>query len=574
MFTHDVDGKPRNNKRLLPRRNWCSIREYQPGKLSKLDLRFILTHTYDAGSTPPPTPSDSGTEGLDTEPQQRPGVLQRTMSLTRADIKPGNLIRRLSQRDNQASTEYPIPSDYQASPTGTPSSPEDGGRFPPSPKRQSALATSTANGTTGFSSAPFPRPGNFHRRPTNMSFKAVKKGGALEDDHEGHINLENGLDIVLNCEVSQKDPAGITVPYRLLIPALLYQGREDINDAPYRKKSILERFGSLRGGKRRSLAGNQGQGNWGKSQDSFTPSESHSYSETSDQQWQEDAVGRGGALGRLKRSLSSRGRKNLSQEQQDLGGESRVEGMGLFPRRPSVAKKDISAPQLQRDTMSAEAVSAQQRGGSGFMQRHASAAARAAQIPQSQTQTATSTITTTVTSGQQPQRQSSAANRVEGVGLFPRRQSTTSRPQPQNPQQSQPQSTQQSQPLGLRMMEDRAEQQRQRANDHDGAQDGYPGRRPSKLDRILGIGHGRDKGAGERGQSFAARDAARHDDEGYSSTEGEYSDDYSYEESIVQEDDQIAGKGGPAKGYGGIEAYKEEKGWKRLLGPKGKALLK
>ncbi|KAI4140834.1 MAG: hypothetical protein LQ341_003686, partial [Variospora aurantia] len=32
MFTHDVDGKARNNKRLLPRRNWCSIREYYPGK--------------------------------------------------------------------------------------------------------------------------------------------------------------------------------------------------------------------------------------------------------------------------------------------------------------------------------------------------------------------------------------------------------------------------------------------------------------------------------------------------------------------------------------------------------------
>ena len=31
MFTHDVDGKGRNNKRLLPRRNWCSIREYHPG---------------------------------------------------------------------------------------------------------------------------------------------------------------------------------------------------------------------------------------------------------------------------------------------------------------------------------------------------------------------------------------------------------------------------------------------------------------------------------------------------------------------------------------------------------------
>ena len=33
MFWHDVEGRPRNNKRLLPRRNWCSIREYTPGML-------------------------------------------------------------------------------------------------------------------------------------------------------------------------------------------------------------------------------------------------------------------------------------------------------------------------------------------------------------------------------------------------------------------------------------------------------------------------------------------------------------------------------------------------------------
>lgn len=33
IFASDVDGKSRNNKRLLPRRNWCSIREYDPGKL-------------------------------------------------------------------------------------------------------------------------------------------------------------------------------------------------------------------------------------------------------------------------------------------------------------------------------------------------------------------------------------------------------------------------------------------------------------------------------------------------------------------------------------------------------------
>lgn len=32
IFPHDVDGKPKSNKRLMPRRNWCSIREYLPGQ--------------------------------------------------------------------------------------------------------------------------------------------------------------------------------------------------------------------------------------------------------------------------------------------------------------------------------------------------------------------------------------------------------------------------------------------------------------------------------------------------------------------------------------------------------------
>lgn len=31
IFTHDVNNKVRKNKRLLPRRNWCSIRLYEPG---------------------------------------------------------------------------------------------------------------------------------------------------------------------------------------------------------------------------------------------------------------------------------------------------------------------------------------------------------------------------------------------------------------------------------------------------------------------------------------------------------------------------------------------------------------
>lgn len=532
------------------------------------------THLVDKlvlGSTPPPTPSASGTEDLDEEPQQRPGVLQRTLSLTRADIKPGNLIRRLSQRDNQGSVEYPISNEYQTSPTAIPSSPAADGRFPSSPRRSNALASSTAEGLARFSSAPLPRPGNFHRRPTNMSFKAIKKGGASEDDNEGHINLEHGLDIVLNCEVSPTDPAGFTVPYRLLVPALLYEGPEDINETQYRKKGLLERFGSLRGGRRRSLAGNQGQGNWGKSQDSFNQTENQSDSDLSEQQWHDDAVQGGGALGRLKRSLSGRARRNVLQEHQGGGGEGRVEGMGIFPRRPSVANKVISAPQRQRDTMSLEAVSAQPRDSSGLFQRSASAAGPAAPVTPQQTQATTSVVTTTVTGGQQPQRQSSTAERGEGMGLLSRRQSTTKRAQPQASQQSQPRSAPPSQPLGLRMMEDRAEQQRQQSSSYDSAGNGHPGRKPSKLDRILGIGHAREKNAPDSGQIFAAREAARRDDE--YSVEDEYSDDYSYEESIGPEGVGGSGKATPPRGYGGIDAYRDGKGWKRLLGAKGKALI-
>ena len=384
-----------------------------------------------------------------------------------------------------------------------------------------------------------------------MSFKAVKKGGALEDDSEGHIDLEHGLDIVLNCEVSQKDPAGITVPYRLLIPALLYEGRGDVNDAPYRRKSLMERFGSFRGDKKRSLAGNQGQGNWGKSLDSFSRTESES--NLSERQLQEDAVGTGGAFGRLRRSLSARGKPNVPRELQDGGEEGHVEDMGLFQRRPSVAKKDISAPQLQRDTVSAEAIPSPQQ---------LAATARAAPNPQRQPQAPKSSMTSTIASDQIPQTQSSNANRVEGMGIFPRRQSTTTRSQPlQDVPQSNPPSSQQtaSQPLGLRMMEDRAEQQRQQSSNLDRSDSGYPGRRPSKLDRLLGIGHAKDRGTDPRGPSYAARDAARREEDEYS-TEGDYSDeDYSYEESIGQEEDIGPGKRGsappPAKGYSGIGTY-------------------
>lgn len=199
IFTQDVNGKPRNNKRLLPRRNWCSIREYKPG------------------STPPDTPESEMTASQ----EPRPGMLQRTLSLGRGDKgatgpgKPG-LLRRLSTRGSRPP------------PTRTMSfSRSDEANF----NRRASVdnhAQPIENGDSYFPTAAAPPgPGSFHRRPTNLSQKAAKKASKAGDDGAGtFVNLEGGLAITLNLEISPADPAGITAPYKLLVPALRYNGTE------------------------------------------------------------------------------------------------------------------------------------------------------------------------------------------------------------------------------------------------------------------------------------------------------------------------------------------------------------
>lgn len=277
MFTHDVDGKKRNNKTLLPRRNWCSIREYNPG------------------STPPPTPptSESGPESeIDDEPQQSRPPQGRRFSFTREDANPRNLFRRLSSR-NAPPSSYRDTMDYNRADGQQRPTSFDGGKlqqgqqgyFGPSstnsvPQRASSSSSHQPNLHGSSDTAlqgPQTRPG-FHRRPTNLSEKAAKKGNVMAIDKEGkefdvndQVNLEGGLDIVLNCEVNQNDPAGITAPYRLLVPALWYDGssdREKLDDPEgvkgiQRKPTLLGRMG-LGSQKNRSTANNQGKGNWGQ----------------------------------------------------------------------------------------------------------------------------------------------------------------------------------------------------------------------------------------------------------------------------------------------------------------------
>ena len=249
LFTHDVDGKKRNNKKLLPRRNWCSIREYHPG------------------STPPPTPPEPSTPSdrlSETEdyPRPSPGGSGGRFSFSRGNTRPGSLLRRLSQRDGPAPTSYRDEA-YMARPNVSngggshfpwaansepQSAPENQTSFPPSlANHQQAPPQSAPPGRTMFEQPGYAdesaktsavRPG-IYRRPTALSEKDHQSrrrptqgvGGQVdvkaEEELHDHINLEGGLDVKLNCEVSQGDPAGITTPYRLLIPALQYDGTSD-----------------------------------------------------------------------------------------------------------------------------------------------------------------------------------------------------------------------------------------------------------------------------------------------------------------------------------------------------------
>lgn len=233
LFTYDVDGKKRNNHHLLQRRNWCSLRPYNPG------------------NTPPDTPPASpGPEG----PR-----LTRTMS----DYTPGNLVRRMSGSTRRQSRGPPI--SYYNNPANTEAHDRQTGGEPQSsfsPEREERprsrrnsltslfrrrASVDSVNPPGSSHSVPARRPSlarastdgqpNFYRRPSILGKKGMKREGQL-------VNLERGLDICLNLEVSQHDPAGITTPYRLIVPALDYSPPEAGEETTEHQKS---RFGSVFG---------------------------------------------------------------------------------------------------------------------------------------------------------------------------------------------------------------------------------------------------------------------------------------------------------------------------------------
>jgi hypothetical protein len=258
LFTHDVDGKKRNNTHLLQRRNWCSLREYKPG------------------TTPPATPS----------PPPSPGADGPKLTRTLSDYKPGSMVRRMSSSGKRGRERGPPVSYYnnpanidahnqQTAPQSS-FSPERPER--PRSRRNSLTslfrrrASVDSINPPGSSQSMPParssfardnpsteRPSNFHRRPSMIDKKGLNR-------QDNYINLEGGLDICLNLEVSQHDPAGITNPYRLLVPALDYAAPESGTVEKERRKSrIGSVFGVFKSGRRKRPVGDDGYSHSGNS---------------------------------------------------------------------------------------------------------------------------------------------------------------------------------------------------------------------------------------------------------------------------------------------------------------------
>jgi hypothetical protein len=187
------------------------------------------------------------------------------LSLSRKDFIPGTLFRRNSKKrpDDGGINGYGADSEDDVAHYhngnsgirgGSGGHDEDDGYFPamsPIQGRQTENPIEHAT-TSGADTAPqtgFEK-SQFKRTPTGLSQKQLRKGGNFE------INLEGGLDICLNMEVSPKDPSGITMPYRLLVPALWYEPSK--NEQPVKRASGIKRWTSLakrKRGEKANIAG-------------------------------------------------------------------------------------------------------------------------------------------------------------------------------------------------------------------------------------------------------------------------------------------------------------------------------
>ncbi|PHH73149.1 hypothetical protein CDD80_4013 [Ophiocordyceps camponoti-rufipedis] len=251
LFRHGVDGRPRSNARFLPMRNWCSIRPWEPGH------------------TPPPTPP-AGVSQSPAVGSGGGGGISRRLSLRREPVtgradearepvrgsRPpiSGLLRSLSRRKStgahqpaklRRSMSLGVGGSKDRGYLGTAWRADDGRRAGEADDGYAALASSLpgtqdefAAGDDSYFTAKGPRraqsmgsqgPGRFHRTPTGLSAKQMQQADRYA------VDLEGGLEVTINVEVSGRDPAGITVPYRLLVPRLQYEydpASDDLGSRP------------------------------------------------------------------------------------------------------------------------------------------------------------------------------------------------------------------------------------------------------------------------------------------------------------------------------------------------------
>ena len=342
IFEHGVDGKPRNNKRLLPHRNWCSIRPYVPGASPPSTPDQSAYDLTPVGSPPsaangggglfrrlslsrPRGPSFRGPDGVrdrarppistgllrtlsrrrgsasadevgNPAQQKPPGFLTRTLSGSSIGGRVGGLFRRSStthrddggingnwgtETDEETGHDEDVPrtrggtgnprrgvglrggladyhdhdNEYQdgddsyftAKPASATMQNRPRGSFS-DPAVMSGAAGSvgiTRAGQGGSRGDVAPEadfaPKPLHRTPTTLSTKQLKNAQRLA------VNLEGALEISLNVEISQRDPGGSTVPYRLVVPKLWYEYEgEDDEPKEVEKVGGIKRLLSLR----------------------------------------------------------------------------------------------------------------------------------------------------------------------------------------------------------------------------------------------------------------------------------------------------------------------------------------
>lgn len=273
IFIHNANGQIRVNHCFLNCRNWCSIREYSalcnlswrpldeeisniPPRRGRSLLRRLSTSrrssavascTISARGKPsvsrPPLSNQQffhdGEGGKNKRSNSvsrqssiksdRSSSRRRTFSLTRKSFNPVEILRHVSKRksSNSELSVYETNSGDTSYQTGLQDSSfgresDDICYFPTLPKpiriaQEKAVATDdTLNPKPLTDTTDHEDTKVYSGMSTLLDRKQTQNG-----KYSNSIDLESGLEICLNMEIDSKNPAGATMPYRLIVPTLI-----------------------------------------------------------------------------------------------------------------------------------------------------------------------------------------------------------------------------------------------------------------------------------------------------------------------------------------------------------------